>query len=58
MSTKNDITGDKIQSKPSTKAWYEASYWTVLDDKLKEKERESRDTLASEMQKPLDDIGQ
>jgi hypothetical protein len=45
MTTTNNITGDKIQSKPSTKAWYEAAYWAVLDDKLREKEREAQEAL-------------
>lgn len=41
MTTTNDITGDKIKSKPSTRAWYEASYWGILDDKLREKDEEA-----------------
>ena len=48
MSTTNNITGDKIQSKPANQAWYEAPYWAALDDKLRDKEREARETIQEE----------
>ena len=56
MSTTNDITGDTIKSKPATKAWYDAPYWAVLDDKLKEKEREAQESLVANME-TTEDLG-
>ncbi len=50
MSATNDITGDKIKSKPSTKAWYEASYWAALDDKLREKDRDAQEALVANLE--------
>ena len=48
MTTKNDITGDKIQSKPSNKNWLDSPYWDILADKQREKEHDAALALIDE----------
>ena len=49
MSTTNNITGDKIQSKPANQAWYDAPYWSALDDKLRDKQHDADQAMIDEV---------